>query len=108
MIWNRDYQERILSFLIASIIFCISVACSAGEVNSLRVRGKMIRIGDTEGKVSKILIKNMVDQIEEADPNNPDNLVVQNNYQIKKKRFTIYFGRQNDQGPYKVTKIITE
>lgn len=68
----------------------------------------MIRIGDTEGKVSKILIKNMVDQIEETDPSNPYGPVVQNNYQIKKKRFTIYFARVNDQGPYKVTRIITE
>jgi hypothetical protein len=68
----------------------------------------MIRIGDTEGKVSKILIKNMVDQIEEEDPNNPYGPVVQNNYQIRKQRFTIYFARVNDQGPYKVTRIITE
>ena len=104
-----DQQRRVLRILIITIIFCISVACFAGEVNFLKVRGKMIRMGDTADQVFTILKKSdMVNQTIGKNPNNPDSLLVVKNYQVNGKKFTIYFARVQDPGPYTIIKIIAE
>jgi len=72
-----DRQKRILAILITTIMLCFSVACFAGEVNSLKVRGKMIRIGDTADRVFTILKKSdMINQTVRKDLNNPSSLLV--------------------------------
>ena len=107
LIRKIDHQKRAIPILITAIIFCIAVACFAGEVNILKVRGKAIRIGDTADQVFTILIKgDMVNQTVGKDPSNPNSLLVVKNYQVKGRKFTIYFARVEDPGPYKVTKMI--
>jgi len=102
-------QKRFLPLLIATITLCVSVVCFAGEVNSLKVRGKTIRIGDTADQVFAVLKKSeMVNQTVEKDPNNPNSLLVVKNYEVKGKKFTIYFARVQEPGPYKIIKIIEE
>ena len=71
-------QKRFLPILIATITLCVSVVCFASEVNSLKIRGKTIRIGDTADQVFTILKKNdMVNQTVGKDPNNPNSLLVE-------------------------------
>lgn len=104
-----DHQKRVLPILITTIIFCISVACFAGEVNFLKVRGKTIRIGDTADQIFTVLKKSdMVNQTVGKDSNNSNSLLIVKNYQVKGRKFTIYFARVQDPGPYKVTKIMEE
>jgi hypothetical protein len=110
-----DLRQRIvqrksfLLILITTITLCVAVACFAGEVNFIKVRGKTIGIGDTADQVFAVL-KNgdMVNQTVEKDLDNPNSLLVIKNYQIKGRKFTLYFARVHDPGPYKVTKIIEE
>ena len=102
-------QKRFLPILIATITLCVSVVCFAGEVNSLKIRGKTIRIGDTADHVFTIFKKSdMVNQTVGKDPNNPNSLLVVKNYQVKGRKFIIYFARVQDPGPYTITKIIAE
>jgi hypothetical protein len=102
-------QLTVISNLIAIIILCVSVICYAGEVNSLKIRGKTIKIDDTGDQVFAVLKKSdMVNQTVSKDPNNPNSLLVVKNYNVKGKKFTIYFARVQDPGPYKVIKITTD
>jgi hypothetical protein len=110
-----DFRQRIvprksfLLILITTITLYVAVACFAGEVNFIKVRGKTIGIGDSADQIFTILKNDdMVNQTVEKDPNNPNSLLVIKNYQIKGRKFTIYFARVHDPGPYKVTKIIEE
>lgn len=80
---------------------------SSISVDSLYVNGKEIQIGDTDDQVFKLLTKDqMVSQTEEKDPNNALSLLIIKHIQVNGKKFTVYFSRAQDPGPYKVTKII--
>jgi len=103
-----DRQKGILTILITTIMLCFSVACFAGEVNSLKVRGKMIRIGDTADNIFQTLKpsdskkKNI-----EPDPNNPRSLLVTHFYEVEGKSFSLTFARTTDPGPYRLIRITT-
>ena len=102
-------KKRFLPILITTITLCVAVACFAGEVNSIKVREKTIRIGDTADKAFAVLKKSdMVSQTIEKDPNIPDSLLVVKNFRVKGRKITIHFTRAHEPGPYKVTKIIEE
>jgi hypothetical protein len=82
---------------------------TAGEVKSLTVRGKTIKVGDTSDHVVTILKSNdIVNQTVSKDPSNPNSLLVIKHFKVKGKNFTIHFGRIQDPGPYKVIKIIAD
>jgi hypothetical protein len=80
---------------------------SINEVNSMIIRGKTIKIGDTADYVFKILTNaDLLSQNVSKDPNNPNSLLAIKNYEADGQKFTIYFSRIQDPGPYKVVKII--
>lgn len=88
-----------------SVVLC-AVVSYAGDVASINVRDKIVRVNDTADEVFEILTKSdMIDQKVQKDPNNPNSLLVVKNYNVDGKRFTLYFARVKDQGPYRVIKI---
>lgn len=94
--------------LIACIIL-IAMVSYAGDVASIKVRGKVVKINDTADEVFEILKKNdMVNQKVQKDPNNPNSLLVVKNYNVNGKKFTLYFARAQDPGPYRVIKITAD
>ncbi len=85
------------------------VVSYAGEVTSLSVRGKKIKIGDTADQIFSVLKQDdMVNQTISKDPNNPNSLLVIKNFEVEGKTFTIHFIRVEDPGPYKVVKIVAD
>jgi len=93
--------------LITAIVLCAVVA-NAGEVSSIKVYGKTIRIYDTADHVFAVLKESdMVSQTIQKDPNNANSLLLVKNYKVKSMRFTLYFARVEDPGPYKVIRIIS-
>lgn len=104
------FQNILLPILLAStIMFSATGACFAGEVASIKFLGKLIKIGDTSDQVITVLKpKDMVNQTVGKDPNNPASLLVVKNNKIKAKKFTLYFARVQDPGPYQVIRIIED
>jgi hypothetical protein len=93
-----------LSLIIAFIL--VPVVSYAAEVTSINVRGKTVQINDTADQVFTVLkASDMVDQTVKRDPNNPNSLLLVKNYKVEGKKFTLYFARVNDPGPYRVVKI---
>lgn len=106
------HRKKVLAVLISTAIlfvFCINTICFAGKINFLKVRGKVIKIGDTADRTFTILKKSdIVNQTVGKDPNNPNSLLVIKNYRVRGLKFTIYFARPQDPGPYKIIKIVEE
>lgn len=103
-----DHKKRILSILITAIIICVSVACFAGEINSVKVRGKTIRIGDTADDIFKTLKPTDSKKKDVGpDPKNPQSLLVTHHYEVEGKNFSLTFARTNDPGPYQLIRIST-
>jgi hypothetical protein len=103
-----DHQKRVLPILIITIIFCISIVCFAGEVDSLKVRGKTIKIGDTADDIFETL--KPADSKKKdigPDPNNPQSLLVTHQYEVAGKSFSLTFARTTDPGPYRLIRIST-
>ena len=97
-----------IPFLTVAIISC-TVISYAGEVNSIKVRGKTVAVNDTADQVFGVLKgSDMVHQTVEKDPNNPNSLLVVKKYKVEGKKFTVYFARVQDPGPYKVVRIVTD
>ncbi len=94
--------------LIAAIILW-AVTSYAVDVSSIKVRGKTIEMNDTADQVFAVLQgSDMVDQTVQKDPSNPNSLLVVKNYRVKGKRFTLYFARVQDPGPYRVVRITAD
>jgi hypothetical protein len=107
---NQAISWRLIALpaLIAFIVLG-TVVSHAGEIKSINVRGGIIKINDTADHVFEILNKSdMTDQKIQKDPNNPNSLLVVKNYNVNGQRFTLYFARVSDPGPYKVIKILTD
>ncbi len=105
-----SWQRKLLAMLLASIImFFATGTCFAGEVISIKIGENLIKVGDTSDQVITMLKPgDMVNQTVEKDPNNAASLLVIKNYQVKGKKFTLYFARVQDPGPYQVIKIIED
>jgi hypothetical protein len=106
-------HKIIVSIFLVSTFLCTlslsSIISYADEVKSIKVRGKTISINDTADQVFRVVNKNdVVNQSVEKDPSNPNSLLVVKNYKVSKKKFTIYFARIKDPGPYKVVRIVTD
>jgi len=100
---------RLLVTLLTVFAIFWSMLSYAGDVKSLSVQGKTIKIGDTADYVISILKKSdMVNQTVTKDPTNQNSLLIVKNYKVKKQSFTVHFARVQDPGPYSVTKIIVE
>lgn len=83
------HQKSFILILITIIVFCVAVACFAGEVTFIKVRGETIGIGDTADQVFAVLKNDdMVNQTVEKDPNNPNSLLVSKDYEIKGRKFS--------------------
>lgn len=94
--------------LIVAIILG-GVVSYAGDVSSIKVRGKKIEMNDTADQVVAVLKgSDMVDQTVQKDPNNSNSLLVVKNYKVEGKRFTLYFARVQDPGPYRVVRITAD
>jgi hypothetical protein len=94
--------------LIVAIILGVVVSY-AGDVSSIEVRGKKIEMNDTADQVVAVLKgSDMVDQSVQKDPNNSNSLLVVKNYKVESKRFTLYFARVQDPGPYRVVRITAD
>ena len=81
----------------------------AAEVASVQVRGKRIKVGDTADYVFSVLKKDeMVKQDVGPDPKNPKSRALSKHYAADGKSFVLLFARQQDPGPYVVTKILVD
>lgn len=105
---RMDHQKRVPQILIITIIFCISIICFAGEVDSIKVLGKTIRIGDTADNIFETL-KPADSKKKDVgpDPNNPRSLLVTHHYEAEGKSFSLTFSRTTDPGPYRLIRIST-
>lgn len=100
-----SWHHVVIHALMASVVLCAAVSY-AGDVDSIKVRGKIVRVNDTADEVFEILTKSdMVDQKVQKDPNNPNSLLIVKNYNVDGNRFTLYFARVQDPGPYRVIRI---
>jgi len=79
-----------------------------GEAKSLKVRGKMIEIGDTADDIFETL-KPADSKKKDVgpDPTNPQSLLVTHHYEIEGKSFSLTFARTTDPGPYRLIRIST-
>lgn len=107
---DQAISWRIIAFqALMAFLFLGAVVSHAGEVNSIHVRGRIIKINNTADHVFEILKKSdMTDQVVQKDPNNPNSLLVVKNFNVNGQIFTLYFARVSDPGPYRVIKITTD
>lgn len=107
---NQTIPWRLIAIqTLIAVIVLGAVVSYAGDVTSINIRGKTVKNNDTADQVFEILKKSdMVDQKVQKDPNNPNSLLVVKNYNVNGKRFTLYFARVRDPGPYRVIRITTD
>lgn len=99
------WYHVVIHALIVSVVLYTSVSY-ASDVASIKVRGKIVRVNNTADEVFEILTKSdMVDQKVQNYSNNPNSLLIEKNYNVDGKKFTLYFARVQDPGPYRVIRI---
>jgi hypothetical protein len=105
----RTISRAITAQSLIVVIILGAVVSYAGEVSSIKVRGKTIQMNDTADQVFAVLNgSDMVDQTVQKDPNNSNSLLVVKNYKVEGKRFTLYFARVQEPGPYRVVRITVD
>lgn len=73
------------------------------KLQSIVVRGKKIRIGDTFDQVLTILSKS--DQVDQEVSKDSKGLIVRKHYNVEAKKFTLTCARTDNPGPYRIIDI---
>ena len=106
---NEEKQQKITAQKVASAKHLQETKKTlVGEVNSIKVRGKTIKIGDTADDIFETLkLADSKKRDVMPDPTNPQSLLVIHHYEIEGKSYALTFARTTDPGPYRLIRIST-
>ena len=79
------------------------------QVKVLKFKKGVIKTGMVSDAFIKVVTpKDVIDQVANPDPLNPNSLLVRKHCKLEGKEFTVLLARQPDPGPYRVISILTK
>ena len=95
-------------FITVLMLLLMVTLAFAQEVNSIKVNGETIKVGETfDSVLTKLPSKYLVSQSSPSpDPINPNSFLLTKSYNVNGNKFDLVVGRREDPGPFRVRKII--